>query len=141
MNLSKLGNRTFHIGSIGFIAVGALHTVTHYLELSGTDLQRRFDELGDIAVSGTMATSWDLFQGVSWLMGLFSITLGAVNLSAIRAAGGRPPLGACLASLAMLAMVVVVGVAHLGPLQVYGGIFGMTMFAVAAAGSRDQQST
>jgi len=121
------------VGSVGFIAVGALHTATHAFELSGPDLQQRFDELGGVEVSGTVATSWDLFQGVSWLMGLFSIALGLVSLSAIRAASGRPPLGVCLANIGMLAAIGVVGLAHLGALQVYGGIFGMTMFAIAAA--------
>ncbi len=131
---AKLGRRAYLVGSAGFVVVGLLHTVTHLLALTGTELERRFAELGDIEVSGTIATSWDLFQGVSWLMGSFSIALGLVSLNAINAAGGRPPLGVCLVNIAMLATIAVVGAAHLGPLQIYGGIFGITMFGLAALG-------
>ena len=133
---TKIRRRAYMAGSVGFIAVGALHTVTHLLDLKGSDLEARFMELGNIKVSGTLATSWDLFQGISWLMGLFSFTLGVVNMSALKAAGGTPPLGICMANIAMLGAIAVVGNAHLGPLQVYGGIFGMTMFAIAALGGR-----
>lgn len=134
--LNKLGQRTYLVGSIGFVVVGLLHTVTHGLELTGAELEQRFADLGNIDVSGTLSTSWDLFQGVSWLMGLFSIALGLLSLSAISAAGGRPPLAACVVNISMLAMIVVIGAAHLGPLQIYGGMFGITMFTVAAIGAR-----
>lgn len=134
----KFGRRTYVVGSIGFVFVGALHTVVHFAELAGAGLEQRFDELGDIEVNGTIARSWDLFQGVSWLMGLFSIALGLASLSALRAARGRPPLGVCLTNMAMLAAIVVVGVAHLGALQIYGGLFGMTMFAIAAVAGRSE---
>lgn len=130
------GRRTYVVGSVGFVFVGALHTAVHFAELAGADLEQRFDELGDIEVNGTIARSWDLFQGVSWLMGLFSIALGLVSLNALRAAQGRPPLGICLINMAMLGAIVVVGVAHLGPLQIYGGLFGMTMFGIAAVAGR-----
>lgn len=133
---AKLGRRAYLVGSVGFVVVGLLHTVTHLLELTGPELEQRFNELGDIEVSGTIATSWDLFQGVSSLMGLFSIALGLVSLNAINASGGRPPIGVCLANITMLAAIAAVGVAHLGPLQLYGGIFGITMFALAAIGGR-----
>lgn len=135
---AKLGRRTFVVGSVGFVLVGALHTAVHFGELAGEELEQRFNELGDIEVNGTIATSWNLFQGVSWLMGLFSIALGLASLSALRAAQGRPPLGTCLTNMAMLGAVVVVGVAHLGPLQIYGGLFGMAMFAIAAVAGRTQ---
>lgn len=61
------------IGSIGFIVIGLLHTVTHALELAGATLQQRFDELGSIQVSGQEVTSWNLFQGTRLLMGFFSM--------------------------------------------------------------------
>ena len=54
---------------------------------------------------------------------------------AIKAAEGRPPIGARLTNIATLAMIAVVGAAHLGPLQIYGGIFGVAMFAIAAFNS------
>lgn len=127
--MEKLARHTFRIGSIGFIAIGALHTYVHLTELAGDELQGRFDQMGDIMVQGGNTAAWDLFQGLSLLMGFFSIILGITNLAAQRAAG-RPPVGVSLANVAMLGSIVIIGVLHLGPLQVYGGMFGITMFAI-----------
>jgi len=127
--MEKLARRTYRIGSFGFIGIGALHTYAHVTELAGEELKGRFDEMGTILVQGTDAASWDLFQGVSLLMGFFSIVLGFANLAAERAAG-RPPAGVSLVNIAMLVSVMIVGVLYLGALQVYGSMFGITMFAI-----------
>lgn len=125
---------TYLIGSVGFIAIGALHSVTHALELAGSTLEARFDELGSIRVSAQDVTSWDLFQGTSILMGLFSITIGLSAIGALRSvrADDPPPRGPALANIAALVGVIAVGVAHLGPLQIWGGLFGLSMFSPAA---------
>lgn len=127
--MEKLASRTYRVGSIGFIAIGALHTYAHLSELAGDELKERFDDMGTILVQGTDAAAWDLFQGISLLMGFFSVILGVANLAAQRAAG-RPPVGVSLANMAMLASIAVIGMLYLGPLQVYGGMFGIAMFAM-----------
>lgn len=125
----RLPRRAYQAGSIGSLFIGALHTFVHQTELAGPELQSRFAQMGDIAVSGGMTPSWDLFQALSLLMGFFAMTIGAVNLGALRASG-RPPLEICVANIAMLIGVIAIGYAYLGPMQVYGGYFGITMFAI-----------
>ncbi|MGH1492865.1 MAG: LIC_13387 family protein [Acidimicrobiales bacterium] len=119
------------IGSIGFIFIGLLHTVTHWLELAGPALRQRFDEMGLIEVSGQEVTSWDLFQGTSLLMGFFSMAIGFGAIGALRAVAsdGLPPLGTALTNIVALLGVMAIGVAHLGPIQIWGGLFGIAMFA------------
>ncbi len=134
-HMLKLARTTYVIGSIGFIAIGALHTAVHAAELAGDPLKQRFDELGQIRVSGQDAAAWDLFQGTSLLMGFFSIAIGLGAIGALRAVGprGAPPAGTAIVNIAVLISVIVVGFAYFGALQIYGGLFGIAMFAPAVA--------
>jgi len=125
-----VARRLYLAGSIGAIFVGGLHTFVHFTELNGDELKARFDQMGEIFVSGDNVASWDLFQAMSLLFGLFTLTLGVVSIFALLAARDRrPPLGICVANIAVLVCVVIVGVMYLGPRQVYGGIAGIVAFA------------
>ncbi|MEM8617712.1 MAG: hypothetical protein AAGF20_12370, partial [Pseudomonadota bacterium] len=79
--MRTIARLAFAIGAMAFILIGVLHTYVHLAELSGPDLESRFAELGDIDLQGQMSRSWDLFQGLSLLMGFFSTTLGCVLLA------------------------------------------------------------
>lgn len=130
----KLARRAFTTGAIGFVFIGVLHTVTHAAELSGPMLSDRFQAMGDIRVSGQTVSSWDLFQGTSLLMGAFSIGIGLLDLAILAAnrRAVRPLVGAAFVNMAVLAVVITVGMLHLGPLQVFGGLFGLAVFGYAA---------
>lgn len=131
----KLARKAYGVGSIGFIFIGGLHTVVHLMDLAGPDLQRRFHELGAIDVSGQSTASWDLFQGISLLMGLFSVAVGLIDFSALRVTktSELPPIGVAVANMLMLLAIIMVGAAYLGPIQIYGGMFGITVFGVGPA--------
>lgn len=121
--------RCYITGSIAFIFVGLLHTTTHLLELSGKPLEQRFLVMGNIDVSGQSVASWNLFQGISLLMGLFSIAIGFGALGGLRAArSGHPPVATAATNVATLLAIMLIGALHLGPLQIWGGVFGITMF-------------
>lgn len=141
--MKKRARTTYIAGSIGFLFIGALHTTVHLAELAGTVLESRFRELGTIDVNGTTAESWDLFQGTSLLMGFFSIALGFVDLGALQAVGrdALPPVLVAVANVIMLGSIVAIGALYLGPLQVYGGLFGIALFTVTiVAGVRKEQA-
>lgn len=136
--IARRSRITYTIGSVGFVTIGALHTVTHAVELAGDALRQRFDALGMIRVSGQDVTSWDLFQGTSILMGLFSMAIGLGAIGALRAVGpdAPPPRMTAATNVAALLGVMAVGIAHLGPLQIWGGLFGIAMFMPAVASPR-----
>ena len=131
----RLARRAFIAGSIGFVFIGGLHTVVHLIDLAGPELEARFQRLGTIDVSGESVRSWDLFQGISLLMGLFSMTIGLIDLGALRSTGPDqlPPVPVAVANITMLMAIIAVGAAYLGPLQVYGGLFGIACFGVGPA--------
>lgn len=126
--------RMYLVGCIGFVFIGLLHTYVHATELRGDTLRTRFDALGDIDVNGELATSWDLFQGTSWLMGFFSIAIGISALAALLShpKGAAPPAGVAATNIVALIGVIAIGFAHLGVLQIGGGLFGIAMFLPAA---------
>lgn len=138
--MERMARRFFTIGSVGFIVIGALHTVVHLMQLSGPQLEMALRTVGGVPVMGAPAEMWDLWQGVSLLMGLFSMALGASNLAGLHAAPAEafPARGVCAVNVAMLACVTLVGTLFLGPLQVLGGPFGMLMFGLPIWWSLDQ---
>ncbi len=133
-----MGPRTalsYAAGSVGFLFIGALHSAVHLAQLSGDGLEERFRNLGTIAVSGQTPESWDLFQGTSLLMGVFSIAIGSINLGTLRSIGRDqpPPPLVGLANMATLAAIIAVGARHLGPIQFYGGLAGLCLFGIGVA--------
>lgn len=113
------------IGGCGlaFIGIGLMHPFVHINELSGPDLRTRFDSIGPIALQGNQERAWDLFQGISLLMGVFSMTIGALLLVVLRATpkGQVPSAGVSLITIVTLFAVLWVGAVYLSALQVVGG--------------------
>ena len=129
----KLARLLFLVGALTFIGIGAMHSFVHVTELSGAGLEGRFDQLGPVLLQGDEVRAWDLFQGLSLLMGAFSIALGLVLLGCWL--GSRPralphPL-VPLAVLAQLLVIMGVGWLYLSPFQVIGGAVGLALFAPA----------
>lgn len=128
----NLSRATFAIGSVAFVFIGLMHSFVHLTELSGADLGARFQRVGPIDLQGGQVLAWDLFQGMSLVMGFFSCVLGVVLLGAILgtprdqvphwAIGGA----ACLVQ----AGIAVVGAHCLSSFQVIGGGMGIICFGV-----------
>lgn len=131
--VDRWGRGLFIAGSLVFIAVGLTHTATQFTTLSGETVRTAYRAGGPIALNTGDIDGWDLFAGVSVLMGLYAIALGVANLVALRAADradGLPPAGTCAVNLAMLVAIGLVGIAYLGPLQIVGGLVGLVLFGV-----------
>ena len=133
--------RTYLAGSVIFIAIGVLHTVTQLTDLSTAEVEASFRSIGTIEVSGQQPEAWDLFQGTSYLMGFFALAIGVNNIAALRALGRNalPPVGVCLGTIGVLLLVTLVGVLFLGPLQMAGGPVGIALFALPVAVARRER--
>ncbi len=127
--LRRYGRFTFKIGSITFIAIGALHTWTQATSLAAAGIRSDLEAIG--IVEGIDAQAWDLWQGIGFLMGLFSMALGLSNLAGLQ---GRiddyPAVGVCAVNVAMLAGITAIGAVYLGPIQLVGGPIGIVLFTV-----------
>ncbi len=140
--LARVGRATFLIGSITFVVIGIAHTLTQFTTLSSPEVQAAYRAGGAIEVSGRSVDGWDLFAGVSVLMGLYAITIGATGLVALATTGRAdvlPPPGHSAITVITLAAIAVVGAILLGPLQLVGGLAGIALFGlplVAALRSR-----
>ncbi len=132
-NPTTITRRLYQIGSLTFIAIGLFHTLVHFQDLSGGDLERRFDQVDPVMLGDDAVRSWDLFQGVSLLMGFFAIAIGAINLGALTGRATAPPVVGMVTIAALLA-VIVVGFAYLGLLQTVGGAIGIGLFLPTALG-------
>lgn len=133
--LARAGRTTFTIGSITFIAIGALHTLTQLTTLSDPIVQTAYRAGGPIDVNGQTVDGWELFAGVSVLMGLYAMTIGATDLIGLRSTGRAdrlPPPALSVINVVTLAVIAVVGATLLGPLQLVGGLVGIALFGLPA---------
>ncbi len=131
--MSKNVSRTaFIVGALAFLAIGALHTQVHFAGLSGTGLATRFRAIGPVALGGDEVSPWDLFQGVSLLMGFFSAALGLVLIGiwAEYRRGITPHPLVSAAVIVQLVAIAGVGVLYLSNFQTVGGTIGVALFPV-----------
>ena len=128
----RLGRVTFLIGAIAFIFIGALHTFVHMTELAGPELQDRFNAIGPVLLQGQDERAWDLFQGLSLLMGFFSMAFGVALIGALMQTPNEttPHPIICISALALLVGIAAVGALHLSNFQVFGGLAGIVCFSV-----------
>ncbi len=130
---ARVGRATFRIGSITFIVIGIAHTLTQFTTLSSPQVQEAYRAGGPIEVSGQSVDGWDLFAGVSILMGLYAITIGATGLVALATTARvdrLPPAGHSAINVVTLAAIATVGATLLGPLQLVGGLAGIVLFGL-----------
>lgn len=138
--MAHIARRLFAIGSLAFIAIGTLHTAVHLTQMSGPVLAAAMADIGEL--EGVGATVWNLWQGLSLLMGLFSIALGCANLASLRGTPGVfPNPWLCLVNVGMLGCITLVGILYLGPIQAVGGPIGMVLFALPIVWRRNQRRT
>ncbi|MEL6689801.1 MAG: hypothetical protein AAFP28_05725 [Pseudomonadota bacterium] len=123
---------TFLVGAVTFIVIGALHSFVHLTELAGPDLEARFDAVGPVVLQGDSVRAWDLFQGLSLLMGAFSATLGVVLIGILRATDAQtpPPALVSLAVCIQLVVIAALGGLYLSAFQIVGGVVGIALFAM-----------
>ena len=132
-NSRNLARSAHMIGSITFIAIGTLHTITQFTTLSSERVKAAYRAGGPIEVSGQVVDGWDLFAGTSVLMGVYAIAIGAFNLAALstttRPDRLAPPIVLAI-TLGVLWVILAVGATLLGPLQFFGGIAGLVLFGL-----------
>ncbi|MCH2076273.1 MAG: hypothetical protein MK180_05200 [Rhodobacteraceae bacterium] len=128
----RLSRMTFLVGAVTFIVIGVLHSFVHLTELAGPDLEARFDAVGPVALQGDSVRAWDLFQGLSLLMGAFSVTLGVVLIGILRETDplSPPPALVSLAVCVQLIVIAAVGGLYLSAFQIVGGVVGIALFAM-----------
>ena len=128
----QLGRITFLIGAIAFIFIGAMHSFVHLTELAGPELQARFDAMGPVLLQGNDERAWDLFQGLSLLMGFFSMAFGVALIGALMQTPKTmmPHPLICLSALALLVGIASIGALYLSNFQVFGGLAGIVCFAI-----------
>lgn len=126
-----LARTLYIIGSLAFIGIGLMHTFVHFQDLSGSDLERRFDQIDPVMLGEDPYRAWELFQGISLLMGFFAIAIGVINLGAL-AGRAVAPAAVGMANIATLIAVITVGFLYLSALQTVGGTIGIGLFLPTA---------
>lgn len=113
--------------AILFILIGLLHTEVHFRELDGDSLRLRLIAIDDVELLGERADLWRLWQGFSFMMGFGFVVIGVLRLVSIRTESFRAQIiGACTMAL-LLITVIISGRLFFSAIQVYGGLFGLTL--------------
>ncbi|MEM7438559.1 MAG: hypothetical protein AAF393_03100 [Pseudomonadota bacterium] len=131
--MTQIANITFLAGSLAFVFIGVLHTWVHFKELSGEDLRAGFARIGPVPLQGKSVDPWKLFQGISLLMGFFSLAYGCALISVFfyaTPAGQVPHPILCCVTIALLASIAVVGRLYLSAFQFIGGLVGILCFGL-----------
>lgn len=121
----KLSKGLFLLNGIISILIGVTHTYAHYAELVSDDIRRRLDK--EIVVMGSDSNIWDLWQGMSLMMGILLIIVGLMMVMIILNLKKTeyPPTNISIVFILMLITVVYSGINYFGSAQIYGGIFGI----------------
>ena len=130
----RLSRMTFAAGSIACIVIGILHTYVHFAELAGDDLRARFLGIGPVALQGSAVSAWDLFQGISLLMGFFSAAVGLILLAILFQIPRTqvPHWSISLTTCIMLLAISIIGTLFLSNFQLIGGLLGVLCFGLPA---------
>lgn len=127
VNPLKLSKGLFVLNGITSIFIGLTHTYAHYSELVSNEINTLLDK--EIVVMGTDSNIWLLWQGMSLMMGILLIIVGAISLAVIwnLKKGEFPPVNISIIIILMLIAVVYSGVNYFGEAQLYGGIAGIVI--------------
>lgn len=134
--LARIGYIT---GSIVSILTGAVHTSVHYALMSGSEVQAHMDAFGPLTAMGPDIMLFNLWQGLSYLMGFFAAALGATNLAALYSLGkgAHPSKGVALVNMVMMVGVCWSGIMYLSEFQAIGGPAGIVLFGLTLLPKRD----
>lgn len=118
------------IGSVFPILIGALHTFTHFNELTSDKVQHLLAE--SIPINGQEQTLWNTWGIMSFMMGLAFIVIGLLNFTTYRRLGKNemPPIPTLLAMVIYLLGVIYVGHQFEQAPQFYGGVFGLILTSI-----------
>jgi len=121
----KISKGLFVLNGITSVLIGILHTFAHYNELITNEIHKQLDK--KLTVTGVESNIWDLWQGMSLMMGILLIIIGLISIAVIRnlKKGEYPPLNISIIIILMLSAVIYSGVNFFGEAQVYGGIVGI----------------
>ncbi len=136
MNPLSLSKGLFVLNGITSIIIGLTHTYAHYNELISSEINKLLDK--DIVVMDTESNIWDLWQGMSLMMGILLIIVGAISVAVIwnLKKGEFPPVNISVIVILMLLAVVYSGIMFFGEAQLYGGIVGIIVQSLSILFSR-----
>jgi len=143
--MKKLAKILFGVNSLTTIFIGILHTIAHYSDLITEEIHNRLDFTA--VVTGMESNIWELYQGMSLMMGYLMIIIGLLNFSIIFRLKKEeyPPISASLIFIVMLLGVIYVGANYFSSWQVYGGIGGILLQSIVLVlsmkGNNINQST
>lgn len=125
--MQRLAKTLYTINSITCIFIGLLHTSAHYNNLVTDELKTMMDHT--VVVTGMEANVFNLWQGMSLMMGLLLIIVGLSHLLMLKQFEEKafPPIGGSLILMLMLIFVMYTGYNFFGGWQVYGGGAGLIL--------------
>lgn len=125
--MKRLAKILYTINSTTCIFIGLLHTYTHYADLVTVDLENLMNH--QIMVTGMEANVFNLWQGMSLMMGLLLLIIGLSHLLLLNklTAEEYPPIGGSMIMILMLICVMYTGYNFFGGWQVYGGAAGLIL--------------
>ncbi len=123
----RIARILYSVNCTACIFIGSLHTLVHFQELRSDLIASK---LGfEAPVQGLMANVFNLWQGMSLLMGIFIILLGLSHFVILSISGKNsfPPISSSLIFVLMQGFVIYAGLNFFTTWQVYGGSIGMLL--------------
>lgn len=129
--MQKLSKILVAIVGFMFIFIGSLHLKVHYAELVSPELQEQLNIF--IPLMGKAENVWKMWQGFSFMMGFCFIIIGLINLLVIKqlAKENYFPPSISIIMIFLFGGVIYSGLYFFGTMQIYGGMFGMTLQSTA----------
>ncbi len=128
--MQKTAKILYGLNSITTIFIGALHTIAHYQDLVTAKIQSLLEH--NIIVTGQEASIWNLWQGMSLMMGLLLIIVGLLHLVILNDLDKEsyPPVGGSLVMMLMLIFVFYAGLNFFSSWQVVGASVGLILQSI-----------
>lgn len=128
--MKKLSKALYGMNAVTNIFIAVMHTMAHFKELVTDEIQNHLNH--DIVVTGIESNVYDLWQGMSLMMGFNLFFIGVLHLYILLRTPktAYPPIGGSIIMILMLMVVVVIGNAYFSQWQVYGGIIGIAVQSV-----------
>lgn len=128
--MKKLAKTLYVLNSVTFIFTGLLHTYAHYNELATDTIKNLLNH--KIMVTGIEANIWQLWQGMSVMMGILLIFIGLLHLLIIRNTKKEdyPSIGGSIIMILILLSVMTIWYWHEGAWQVQGSAFGILLQSI-----------
>ncbi len=123
----KTAKALYLFNSITSIFIGLMHTYVHFDELVSDPIKEQINI--PLMVAGQESNIWELWQGMSFMMGILLIIVGLLHLFILSGVGKKdfPPIGGSLIMILMLLFVIYSGVKFFGNMQIYGGSAGLIL--------------